>query len=270
MLADKSASDISLLGFFNVFCMFGGKLVAGYLIDRYGPKDLRWGSVIWPTGWIKLLAEVGFGWAVRIVAFIELPLLIIGCLSVRAPVEKANHTKANLGFSCVKNPVLIILTVGLFIVYFGLFTAFFYIEPWASSLGLDSKFSFYKICIVNAASHFGSGITMFSLAYGFTSGLVISLQEVCEAKLVPPTQFGIALGSVMTFLSIAQVSAPYPADLNSTNSGSGLLNSSIKRDILDVWGYLGMSLFSEPTMLLGGLVLLAARLQHNSKLLAKA
>ncbi|KAF7894152.1 hypothetical protein EAF00_007666 [Botryotinia globosa] len=115
-----------------------------------------------------------------------------------------------------------------------------------------------------------AGITMFSLAYGFTSGVVISLQGVCEAKLVPPTQFGIALGSVMTFLSIAQVSAPYPADLNSANSSSGLLNSSIKGNILDVWGYLGMSLFSGMIKLLGGLALLAARLQHNSQLLVKA
>lgn len=116
----------------------------------------------------------------------------------------------------------------------------FYIEPWALSLGMDSNFAFYKFSIVNAASLFGrvipglladrfgcyniaviaaissglvctcmvkatsvAGITMFSLAYGFTSGAIISLQGVCAAKLVPATQFGIFVGSVMTFLSIA-------------------------------------------------------------------
>ncbi|KAF7885601.1 uncharacterized protein EAF02_004110 [Botrytis sinoallii] len=237
------------------------------------------------------LGEVGFESAVRIVAFIELPLLTIGCLLVRAPVTKANHTKANPDFSSVKNYVLMLLAVGLFFVYFGLFTPFFYIEPWALSLGFESNFAFYTISIVNAASVFVriipvlladlfgcyniaviaaissglvctcmtkatsvAGITIFSLAYGFTSGAIISLQGVCAAKLVPPTQFGIAMGSVMTFLSIA----------------SGLVGSPINGKILDVWGYLGMSLFSGMTMLLGGLVLLAARLQLNRHLLAKA
>ncbi|TGO28073.1 hypothetical protein BPAE_0032g00150 [Botrytis paeoniae] len=355
MLADKSASDISWLGSFNVFCMFGGTFVAGYINDKYGTKLLVYGGsavmllalfmtslckeyyqfflaqgfllgigiasillpaftiaaqyftkhrglalgivvsgsslggVIWPIALNKLLTEVGFEWAVRIVALIELPLLIIGCLSFRAPIKKANHIKSNPDFSCVKNPVLILLAVGLFFVYFGLFTPFFYIEPWALSLGLDSDFAFYTISIVNAASLFGriipglladrfgcyniaviaaissglvctcmikatsvAGITMFSLAYGFSSGAIISLQGVCAAKLVPPTQFGIAMGSVMTFLSIA-----------------GLVGSPINGKILDVWGYLGMSLFSGMMMLLGGLVLLAARLRLSSQLLAK-
>lgn len=198
------------------------------------------GGVIWPIVLNKLLVKVGFGWAVRIVAFIELPLLIIGCLSVRAPVQKAGHTKPKPDFSCVKNPVLILLAFGLFLVYFGLFTPFFFIEPWALSLGLDSSFAFYTISIVNSASLFGrilpglladrfgcyniavisavssglvctcmvkatsvAGITIFALAYGFTSGAIISLQGVCAAKLVPPTQFGVAMGSAMTFLSIA-------------------------------------------------------------------
>ncbi|KAF7926684.1 uncharacterized protein EAE97_010193 [Botrytis byssoidea] len=282
MLADKSVSDISWLGSFIVFCMFGGKLVAGYLIDKYGPKLLVYGGsavmplalfimslckdyyqfffaqgfflgigiasillpgftiaaqhftkyrglalgivlggVIWQIGLNKLLTEVGFGWAVRMVAFIELPLLIVG-----APVEKINHTKANLDFSCVKNPLNFIF------VYFGLFTPFFYIEPWALSLGLDGKFALYTISIVNAASLLGRiipglladrfgccnfaifaavssglvctcmikytsvvGITVFSLACRFTSVALISVQGVFAAKLVPPSLFGIAMGS---------------------------------------------------------------------------
>ncbi|ATZ50902.1 hypothetical protein BCIN_06g03720 [Botrytis cinerea B05.10] len=356
MLANKTASEISWLGSFNVFCMFGGTFVAGYLNDKYGPKFLVYGGsvvillalfmtsickeyyqfflaqgfllgigiasillpaftiaaqhfttyrglalgivvsgsslggVIWPIALNRLLTEVGFGWAVRTVSFIQLPLLIIGCLSISTPIQKTDHTKPKPDFSCVRNPVLILLALGLFLVYFGLFTPFFYIEPWALSLGLNSNFAFYTISIVNAASLFGriipglladrfgcyniavvaaissglvctcmikatsvAGITMFSLAYGFASGAIISLQGVCAAKLVPPTQFGIAMGSVMTFLSIA-----------------GLVGSPINGKILDVWGYLGMSLFSGMMMLLGGLVLLAARLQLNSQLLAKA
>ncbi|ESZ93879.1 hypothetical protein SBOR_5737 [Sclerotinia borealis F-4128] len=356
MLADKSASDISWLGSFNVFCMFGGTFAAGYLNDIYGPKPLVYGGsitmllalfmtslckeyyqfflaqgflfgigiasvllpaftiaahyftqyrglaigivvsgsslggVIWPIALNKLLVQVGFGWALRIVAFIELPLLIIGCLSVRAPIQKAGHVKAKPDFSCVKNPVLILLATGLCLVYFGLFTPLYYIEPWALSLGLDSNFAFYTVSIVNAASLFGrilpglladrfgcynvavitaissglvctcmvkatsvAGIIIFSLAYGFTSGAIISLQGVCAAKLVPPTQFGVAMGFVMSFLSIA-----------------GLVGPPINGQILEVWGYLGMSLFSGLLMIVGGLIILVARLKLNKQILAKA
>lgn len=44
MLANKTASEISWLGSFNVFCMFGGTFVAGYLNDKYGPKVRKLGS----------------------------------------------------------------------------------------------------------------------------------------------------------------------------------------------------------------------------------
>ncbi|RAL62173.1 hypothetical protein DID88_002657 [Monilinia fructigena] len=248
------------------------------------------GGVIWPIALNKLLVEVGFGWAVRIVAFIELPLLIIGCLSIRLPIQKINRPKAKPDFSCVRNPILILLSTGFFLVYFGLFTPFFYIEPWALYLGFDKNFAFYTVSIVNSASLFGrilpgiladqfgcyniavisailsglvctcmtkatsvAGIVAFSVAYGCTSGAIISLQGVCAAKLVPPNQLGLAMGSVMTFLSI-----------------SGLVGSPINGQILDTWGYLGMSLFSGLIMILGGLVILLARFKLNKQILAKA
>jgi len=38
LLSDKSASDISWLGSFNLFCMFGGTIVVGYMNDTHGPR----------------------------------------------------------------------------------------------------------------------------------------------------------------------------------------------------------------------------------------
>ncbi|KAK6603393.1 riboflavin transporter MCH5 [Botrytis cinerea] len=304
MLANKTASEISWLGSFNVFCMFGGTFVAGYLNDKYGPKFLVYGGSV-----VILLALFMTSICKEYYQFFLAQgfLLGIGIASILLPAFTiaAQHftTYRGLALGIVVSgsslggviwPIALnrLLTeVGFGWAYiFGLFTPFFYIEPWALSLGLNSNFAFYTISIVNAASLFGriipglladrfgcyniavvaaissglvctcmikatsvAGITMFSLAYGFASGAIISLQGVCAAKLVPPTQFGIAMGSVMTFLSIA-----------------GLVGSPINGKILDVWGYLGMSLFSGMMMLLGGLVLLAARLQLNSQLLAKA
>ncbi|KAM3068404.1 Agnestins efflux protein AgnL12 [Clarireedia jacksonii] len=306
ILSDKSPSDISWLGSFNVFCMFGMTFIAGFLTDKYGPTPLvcggslvtlfalfmtslckeYWqlflaqglllgigiafivlpgfttpaqyfsknrgmalgivisgsslGGVIWPIALHNLLTEVGFGWAVRIAAFIQLPLLVFGCVFTRPPVGLMGHAKGKADFSCMKNPILILFSAGLFLIYFGLFTPFFFVTSWTESLGLDSDFAFYTISIINGASLFGrilpgiladrvgpyniavlaaitsgltctcltkattvAGISIFSLAYGFTSGAIISLQGVCSSKLVPPSQFGVAMGSVMTFISVA-------------------------------------------------------------------
>lgn len=219
------------------------------------------GGVIWPIALHNLLTEVGFGWAVRIAAFIQLPLLVIGCVFVRPPLGLTGHAKGKTDFSSMKNPILILLSSGLFLIYLGLFTPFFFITSWTESLGLDSNFAFYTISIINGASLFGrilpgivadrvgpyniailaaiasglvctcltkattvAGISVLSLAYGFSSGVslcsvycrslsqiyvlnasqaIISLQGVCASKLVPPSQFGVAMGSVMTFLSVA-------------------------------------------------------------------
>lgn len=38
LLASKSESDISWLGSFNIFCMFGATFAVGYLNDKYGPR----------------------------------------------------------------------------------------------------------------------------------------------------------------------------------------------------------------------------------------
>jgi MFS family permease len=48
------------------------------------------GGVIWPIALKNLFAEVGFGWGVRIGAFIMLPLLTVACFTVKLP-KSANR-----------------------------------------------------------------------------------------------------------------------------------------------------------------------------------
>jgi MFS family permease len=250
------------------------------------------GGVIWPIALKNLLYKIGFGWGVRVSAFIMLPLLAAACLSIHLPPQKSGAPKAKPkpDLSIVKHPVLILLAVGLFFIYLGLFSPFFYITSWTVSLGLDESLAFYMISIINAASLFGrilpglladkfgaynmmilsaafsglicccwtkatsmGGIVVLSLAYGFASGAVIGLQGACSAQIVKPAQYGVAMGSVMAVLSIA-----------------GLIGSPINGWILDAWGFLGLSLFSGLAMLVGMLVLILARSKLDKRLLGKA
>lgn len=166
------------------------------------------GGVIWPIALRNLFVQVGFGWGVRIAAFIMLPLLAAACLTVRAPNETCKVSSPKPDFRILQNPVIIFLACGIFLIYLGLFSPFFYITSWTLEQGLDADMAFYMISIINAASLFGriipghladkygavnvmvvaafssgltcacwtkatsmAGIVMLSLAYGFCSGV---------------------------------------------------------------------------------------------------
>ena len=147
------------------------------------------GGVIWPIVLNELLNKKGmsFGWTVRIVGFIMLPLLVLAALTVTPPAkradddhhhhriltdeeernkrheggethailqEEANTHKQGL-VSLLKNTTFMVLCLGLSISYLGMFSPFFYATSYARSLGYSTSFAFYLVSIINAASLFG-------------------------------------------------------------------------------------------------------------------
>ncbi|KAI0965591.1 putative MFS monocarboxylate transporter [Xylaria arbuscula] len=187
-----------------------------------------------------------------------------------------------------KNPAFVLLCLGLALTYLGLFTPFFYISTYAVSKGESSSTAFYLISAINAASFFGrvipghladryghfnilalsvltsgiiaftwtaayslAGMIVWSIAYGFTSGGVISLQTACAAKLSKPGQQGTALGVLLGSVSV-----------------TALTGTPISGQILIRGGYLGLGIWTGVTLLAGGAVLAAARLKLDRKLLA--
>lgn len=138
------------------------------------------GGVIWPVMLERLLnyTTLGFGWVMRIVGFMMIPLLGAACLGVAeaqkpaspppkssdesstnndapAPVP-APEQKHQSGISTLlKHSVFIFLTAGLAISYLGLFIPFFYISSYATEIGVSPQTSFYLISMLNAASLFG-------------------------------------------------------------------------------------------------------------------
>lgn len=104
------------------------------------------GGIIWPVALKNLLYKVDFGWGVRVAAFTMLPLLTAAWLSIRLPIRKSSRpkTKPKPDLLIIKHPVLILLAIGLFFIYLGLFSPFFYITSWTVSLGLDANMAFYS------------------------------------------------------------------------------------------------------------------------------
>ena len=124
--------------------------------------------------------------------------------------------KKKTDLSLIKNPIFLTFCAGLGIYYLGMFSPFFFATSYAASMGMSMSFSFYLVSILNAASlvgrisaswfadmygHFNicslaalssavvtfcwtsadssSGLIVWSLAYGFASGVrVILLHSV--------------------------------------------------------------------------------------------
>ncbi|CAD0100290.1 unnamed protein product [Aureobasidium mustum] len=123
------------------------------------------GGVIWPIVLDQLLnhTSLGFGWTIRIIAFIMLPLLGLSCFLVRIPAaiqtsnekDRAPAAKPKADLSIIRNPAFILCCAGMAIANLGMFSPFFYISSYAASLNMSTSFTFYLVSIVNGASFFG-------------------------------------------------------------------------------------------------------------------
>lgn len=127
------------------------------------------GGLVWPIVLQQLLyhTNLGFGWTMRIVGFIMMPLLATACLIiVEAPrerpqpstpteLEQKSPRSKRTELLIMKKPEFVLLCSGLAIGYLGLFAPFFYVSSYAVAQGVSPSMSFYLISILNAASLFG-------------------------------------------------------------------------------------------------------------------
>ncbi|GIZ44093.1 hypothetical protein CKM354_000730200 [Cercospora kikuchii] len=261
------------------------------------------GGIVWPITLDQMLNKdnLSFGWTMRIIGFVLLPLMAIVLLTVRKPIPtasasypvgaavqqeekgEANTTKkVKKDLTPLKQPPFILLCIGLAIAYFGFFTPLYYIPVYAAtSLRKSEDFAFHLVSILNAASmcgrvipgfladhylgHFNTlaisatisgvvtfcwttatssaGLVVWVVAYGFTSGAILSLQLACATVLTTerPELRGTAVG-----LTLASVSL------------TGLFGPPIAGELVER-GYFALAAFAGAALLAGGVLLGMAR-----------
>ncbi|KAJ5770930.1 uncharacterized protein N7511_002981 [Penicillium nucicola] len=187
-----------------------------------------------------------------------------------------------------KQRSLQLLCLAMFITYFGMFSPFFYTTSFAVEKGFSTTLAFYTVSIVNGTSFFGrilpgivadkygkfnccilatmtagivalcwtkvtsvAGLVIWCAAYGFASGGILSLQQACAAQVASPNTLGLAIGSV-----------------SGSTALSAMANVPISGVLSEKYGYLSLSLFSGISLLLGGLLLIAARMAQSKQLRA--
>jgi MFS family permease len=204
------------------------------------------GGVIFPIALNKMFANasLGFGWTVRIVAFLMLGILLLSCLPIRArlPPRKGGFFLP----SAFKELPFITLLVSLFLMMLGVFTPIFYLSTYAVYYGMDTQLANYLIAILNGMSLFGrvipgiladkfgtlnlllcfglctgilvicwqrittnASIIAFSAFYGFSSGAIVSLMTASLAHVPKdPRNIGTYMGMGMATVSFAALSGP--------------------------------------------------------------
>lgn len=245
------------------------------------------GGVIFPIMLLRFFehTNLGFGWSVRILGFLMLALLSIGCATLKPRV--APRRGPHFLPSAFKNPVYSLQVVGYCLAFWGLYTPIFFLPSFAVSNGISVDWSFYIMPLFNVGSFAGrlvasrltlyigrfntiagatfiSAILMFcwiaatslgaviafALLFGFFSGAIIGLFPATVAMTAPEAnQIGTYLGMTMGALGVfALTSAPM---MGAIQSRYGSFTPPI--------------IASGSFMAAGAIAILAARTMHSGK-----
>ncbi|PFH48581.1 hypothetical protein AMATHDRAFT_65048 [Amanita thiersii Skay4041] len=187
---------------------------------------------------------VGFPWAVRSVAFLDLGVLIIAniLMRTRLPPKRAGGHGAVMKEILTDLPYMTFV-VGTFLLFWGVFVPFFYLQLYAAKHMVLPNITRYSITMMNAASLVGrivpnhladmyglfnvlipsamvcgalvfaligatnvAGVVIFALLYGFFSGGVIALATPAATKFVTHqdlSDVGIRVGLLSFVLAFA-------------------------------------------------------------------
>lgn len=158
----------------------------------------------------------GFEWGVRIIACMNLGLLLIANFLLR-PRLPERATTGQIAFRKIVTDVpFLIFIVGAFLIFLGVFIPFFYLQLYAVLNGVDIEFAKYAITIMNVGSLFGRTIpALMADRYGPLNVLIASsglsgalVFAMFSATSIPGV---VAFGILYGFCSGGAVSLAAPA-----------------------------------------------------------
>ena len=220
------------------------------------------GGIVFPLMLQSLLPSVGFAWATRIVGFILVVLLTLTNLLVRSRLPRkpaANLRSVSPDLSLFKDLPFTFVTLGIFLMEWGLFIPLTYLTTYSVSHGHSSSFSFKIISILNAGSFFGrfgaglvadmigrlntliisiaccviscfalwlpagentAMIIVFAIIFGVVSGSNLSLSPVCVGQLCKTENYGRYFASCWMLVAFGTLTGlPIGGALLATNDG---------------------------------------------------
>ncbi|KAK7924324.1 MFS general substrate transporter [Apiospora marii] len=249
------------------------------------------GGVVIPIAVARMLngSTLGFGWTVRVIGFLVLPVLLFACavLVPRLPPRKTRLWRPG----ALRDARFLLVVAAFFFASIGMFTPLFYLPTYAVTRGVEATMAGYLLAILNAASTFGRVIPgvladkygrVNALATGcFGTGVIIFCFSAArtEAALVVYAVFvGFFSGSITSAGSAAiSICCPDPRDMG-TYMGMGLAIGSLGLLIgppiggalvRTYGGYFEFSMFGGAVCTFGGFVALSFEFLTPEGLLGK-
>lgn len=253
------------------------------------------GGVIYPIMLQELIPRVGFGWAVRIAAFLTMLCLIVACLTLRTrlPLRGRIHLSDVVDLEGFRDPKYTLCGIGAFLIFYALFTPYFYVEIYADFRGTPGSISRYLLAILNAAGIFArvipgkladrvgplnilvpctfvSGILclclwlpakgevpiiVFTALYGLFSGAAVSLIPAYIASISPAEKYGARFGSIYMLVAV------------STLVGTPTAGAFVTT--VDQAHFARLIIFTGVLTIAGGAVLGGSRVLHSRKVMFK-
>ena len=242
------------------------------------------GGIIFPLMVQRLVPKVGFGWTMRICAFLILALLVVANLTTHSrltPTPRGRLTPRVL-LNPFKELDFCLFCIGMFCVFLGVFQVFTFLVTAGVARGLSNTTAVYLVPIMNAGSVVGrilplfvadkigvinvfcmssfittlmvfcvwvpvsgtTGTVVFSVIFGFTSGTTVAIANAAVAQISDPREIGLRSGVAYFCVSIAV-----------------LMGSPIGGAIATAGGYRAMQCFSGSLCLIGALFFVALRIR---------
>lgn len=252
------------------------------------------GGLVYPVmiNWLIFHDNVGFSWTLRIMGFIMMATYV-PCLIWFKPRLPPRKTGQWTDTSAFKDAAFILFSLSMFLNFWGLYFAFFYLgtfardkigtkEPinllmvlngvgiigravptiiadkWVGMLNMLIPLSFASSLLVYcwAAISSTAGLYVFAIVYGLIVAALQALFPAVATTMTPdPSRTGTRVGMILGFVSFATLTGPAICGaIISQQNGS----------------YLGAQMFAASSIFLGALMALAARIvKAGTKLAVK-
>ncbi|KAJ1539922.1 hypothetical protein HK405_012271, partial [Cladochytrium tenue] len=243
------------------------------------------GGIIYPILFYQLIGRLGFGWTVRVMAFVALATLSLPVLFMRMRGRPSSAPRAVLDYSAFTDIAFAVFTLSTMVGFIGLYVALFYISYYSKASGLAStEMAFYMVPFLNAGSIFGrtipnalsdvvgpfnifgpaalicailtfcmnavtslGGVVALAVLYGFASGVFVSLPAVCYIRLTADkAKLGTRMGMGFALAALGMLAG-------GPGGGAVLGRFSEDRHWTNLWVYGGC------TMLASGVAMVLLR-----------
>ncbi|CAJ0548687.1 Ff.00g023000.m01.CDS01 [Fusarium sp. VM40] len=253
------------------------------------------GGLVYPVmiNWLIFYDNVGFPWTLRTMGFIMLATYV-PCLIWLKPRVAPHPSGPWIDTSAFKELPFMFFTMSMFLNFWGLYFAFFYLGTFARDQAGISE-PIYLLMILNGVGIFGrimpniiadkwtgplniliplsvlasvlvycwmaienaAGLYVFAVIYGFVAAALQALFPAVATQMTPhPSKTGTRVGMILGMVSIANLTGPFICgELIKSDDGS----------------YRGAQIFAGSSILLGAIMALASRIAKTGFVLkAKA